>query len=178
MLRSKQIDALMAYESFYSAIEAAGMPLRYLYHPVVADFGNMGYLATDKVIAQKSDAIAGFSRATAKATVFLFANPEAAVKIYWQVDPSGKIGTNDQEAMARSLRELEGDMKAFDVANTASHKYGEINVPRFRDYMEMMVEEGAIAQPVPVDELATDQFLAAANDFDVEQVRAAALAWK
>jgi hypothetical protein len=44
--------------------------------------------------------------------------------------------------------------------------------------MEMMVEEGAIAQRVPVDELATDQFLAAANDFDVEQVRTAARAWK
>jgi NitT/TauT family transport system substrate-binding protein len=178
MLQSKQIDALMVYVSLYSAIEAAGMPLRYLYHPVVADFGNDGYFATDRVIAQKSDAIAGFSRAIAKATVFLFANPEAAVKIYWQVDPSGKIGANDQEAMARSLKELEGDMKTLDVANTASHKYGDIDIPRFRDYMEMMVEEGAIAQRVPVEELVTDQFLAAANDFDVEQVRTAARALK
>jgi NitT/TauT family transport system substrate-binding protein len=178
MLQSKQIDALMLPGPLYSAIEVAGMPLRYLYHPVFADFGNLGYFAMDKVIAQKSDAIARFSRAIAKATVFLFANPEAAVKIYWQVDPSGKIGANDQEAMARSLKELDGDMKMFDVANIASHKYGDIDMPRFRDYMEMMVEEGAIAQHVPVDELVTDQFLAAANDFDMEKVRTAALAWR
>jgi NitT/TauT family transport system substrate-binding protein len=178
MLASKQIDALMTYDSMYSTLEAAGIALRFLYHPVMANFGNLGYFASDKVIAQKSQAIAGFSRAIAKATVFLFANPEAAVKIYWQVNPSGKIGANDQEAMARSLQELQGNMKAIDVANTANHKYGEIDISRFKDYMEMMVQEGAMAQPVPVDQLVTSQFLTAANDFDVEKVRTEARTWK
>jgi NitT/TauT family transport system substrate-binding protein len=178
MLQSKRVDALMLYDSFYSAIVAAGMPLRYIYDPIIANFGNTGYFATDKIIAQKGDALARFSRSIAKATVFLFANPEAAVKIYWQVNPAGKVGSNDEEAMTRSLAELRGDMKAVDVTHSPGHKYGAIDLPDFKDYMQMMVEEGAISKPIPIDDMMAGQFIAAANDFDAAKVSVLARDWK
>jgi NitT/TauT family transport system substrate-binding protein len=178
MLRSKQIDALMLYESYYSALEAAGLSLRYIYDSAVANFGNTGYFATEKIITQKGDALAHFSRALAEATAFIFANPKAAVRIYWQMNPTAKVGADDDAAMARSLKELEGDLKAIDVANSPTHRYGEINVGAFKNFMNLMVQEGAIAKPVPIGDLVTDQFIAAANDFDADKVRAMARDWK
>jgi len=178
MLRTKQVDALMLYSSYYATLTAAGMPLRFLYHPAVADFGNNGYIATDRTIAQKRDLIGKFSRAVAKATVFIFANPEAAVKMYWQANPSGKIGASDQEAMARSLGELVNCLKDFDVANTPSGRFGDLDMDRFASYMEMMLQEGAIDKRVAIADLVTRDFLGPANDFDPDSIREAARAWK
>jgi NitT/TauT family transport system substrate-binding protein len=178
LLRDKRVDALMLYDSYYSSVEAAGMPLRYLYHPLVENFGNNGYFATEKTIEQKGDALGHFARAIAKATAFVFANPEAGVKIYWQVNPSGKIGATEAAAMARTLKDLKGDMKDFDPANNVGGKYGAPDMARFQIYMKMMLDEGAISKPVPVDDLVTDKFIPMANDFDVEKIRAMAKAWK
>lgn len=63
-------------------------------------------------------------------------------------------------------------MRTLDPAGAVSYKYADIDISSFRDNMEMMVEESAIGQPVPIDELVTSW--APANGFDVEKVRAAA----
>ena len=76
-LRSGNEEALGLYDGIYFALKRAGVKLRYLKHPTLANFGNTGLFASDETVKSKKDDLCKFGRAFAKATLFATTNPEA-----------------------------------------------------------------------------------------------------
>lgn len=176
-LDAGMVDVLALWDSVYGSYEAAGESLNYIYHPTLKDVGNGGFFASDKVIAEKADALKGFSRAIAKATVFLKANPEAAARIYWDVNVGAKQGGDEAAALKRTAIEMQFVAEAFDVEKRPNQKFGELDSDDIQANIDLLKENKLLTAEVKPEDIVTEAFVPAANDFDVEKVKSAAKSW-
>lgn len=174
-LAAGQVDALALWHSGFGALEKSGLKLNYLYHPTVAGVGNDGFFTSQKTLDSKKEALAGFSRAIAKASVFLINNPEAAIRMYWKYNPGAKIGESDADALAKGVAELRYYAQSVERQPNAYGSYDPQGVLR---YEQMFKEEGRLPEVIAVDELIDGSLLPHANDFDVAAVVEQARNWK
>src|SRR5882762_3327981 len=92
LLRTKQIDALSQFDTQYALIENAGLKLRILDKRLIERFPSNGFIALEDTIQTRAKELTGFARAYAKGTIFTIANPEAAVRILYEVFPFATDG--------------------------------------------------------------------------------------
>ncbi|MDN5927164.1 MAG: ABC transporter substrate-binding protein [Hyphomicrobiales bacterium] len=177
-LQSGQVDALGLWDAVYATYEAAGTHLRYIYHPTLKNVGNGGFFASAQALANKADALKGFSRAISEATEFLKANPEAAAKIYWEVNPAAKQGDDEAQALKRTEIEMHFVAEAFDVQNRPDHQYGELSDKDVQANIDILKEAGLLKSEVAPDDIVTRDFVPAANDFDRKKIDDFAKSWK
>lgn len=119
-LMSGKIDALATFSGARARMEGAGYRFKQL---PPAGFEDKMYsynlYATDDFIAANPDVIEKIGRATAKATVFMKANPEAAVRIFWKQYPErAPKNQNDPKELEKDLAILKAqmyDMKADEL---------------------------------------------------------------
>jgi NitT/TauT family transport system substrate-binding protein len=138
--------------------------------PILDGIPNVGFAALPSTIETKSDILARFSRAIVKAAVFVRADPQAAARIFLQV--SGQKVTSDLLARTtRNVTLLEGELPAADPAN---RRIGLVSPSGLQRYSTYLVQYGFMRQPVPGNAIATDRFIAYANDFDRAPVEALA----
>ena len=174
-LSAKQVDAVSLWHSAYGALEKSGMKLNYIAHPTVAGVGNDGFFTSQQTLATKKDALAGFSRAIAKASVFLAVNPEAAIRMYWKYNPGAKVGDNDADALAKGVTELRYYAESVKRQPKA---YGSYDLQGVQRYQQVFKDEGRLPEVIPADQLIDSSLLPRANDFDIAAVEAQARNWK
>lgn len=177
-LRTDKVQALGLWSNAYYAMERAGHELRYFRHPTLADFGNVALIASDKGLTERRRELCGFSRAVAKASLFVVENPEAALRMYWVAVPSAKLGANDAEAVRNGMREILPQAKDLDVGFPPSAKFGVFDRAAFGNYMELLKEYGLANQVPPIGDVVTDALVNCMNDFDSAAVRKLARGWK
>ena len=101
MVRSKQVDALCQFDTQYALVENAGVKLRLLEAKEIDRFPGNGFLALDDTLrTRRKDAVA-LARGYAKGTIFAINNPEAAVRILYEVFPEIKPTGKDEAAAIR-----------------------------------------------------------------------------
>ncbi len=177
-LESKQIDVLSFWDAVYADYEAIGKKLRYIQHPTIGDVGNGGFFATDKVIAEKKAALQGFNRAIAKATVFILNNPEAALKMYWEINPDGKLPGSEQEALTKGAAALRFVSHSWDISKRPVKEYGAINPKEIQAFIDLLHAEGEIKDKVDANNILTNEFTKGANDFNLAEMEQRAKNWK
>src|ERR1041385_3096794 len=90
LLRSKQVDALSQFDTQYALASNAGAKLRFLDHPEIKKFPSNGFVALEDYLkTNRKDAVA-LAHGYAMGTVFAMANPEAAIRILWEVFQIGR----------------------------------------------------------------------------------------
>src|SRR5437868_10022634 len=108
LLRSHQVDALSQFDTQYALTENAGAKLRMLDTKDIARFPSNGFIALeDRLANNRAEAIA-LVQGYAKGSVFAIANPEAAVRIVWEVFPQTKAtGKRDADALRDDVQTQE-----------------------------------------------------------------------
>jgi len=140
----------------------AGTKLRILRHPTLADVANAGYAAAPSIIASKEDALQRFSRAIVKASLLVRYNPAAAARALLTAD--GKpFGDPDVRRKTAELTFWEDDLPAADPNNK---RIGAISMTGMQAYIQLLKDAGLTKTAIPVSQVATDRFIAFANDFD------------
>ena len=66
----------------------------------------------------------------------------------------------------------------FTLAKKSDKRYGIQEMDKLQQKHDMYREDRVISARVNAGDIATDAFVAQANDFDAEKVRALARAWK
>jgi len=99
MLRSKHVDALSQFDTQYAMVENAGVRLRMLDTKEIDRYPANGFLALDETLKNRRQDAVALAKGYAMGTVFAIANPEAAVRILYEVFPQTKP-TGKDEAMA------------------------------------------------------------------------------
>ena len=86
-----RVDAMAYWDGGIARVELAGFPLRYLPNTpgMQSLFGN-SYAVRKSELAKNKDVLARYFRAMAKSTVFAHTNPEASVRLAWEVFPETK----------------------------------------------------------------------------------------
>jgi NitT/TauT family transport system substrate-binding protein len=180
-LRSKQVDAFGFWEAAYGGFEAAGEEFRFFRHPKLDRGGSGGYFAADATVQNRSAELAGFGRAAAKAAAFIFANPEAAVRLYWLANPAARQAGDDKAAVARSLVELRHTLDCVAIPQPAGGGrpvFGKIDYADLQRFIDLYSKELAIAAPPTAKDIATDALTAKINQFDLAAVQKQARDWK
>jgi len=179
MLRANQIDALSQFDTQYALVENFGVKLRRLSHPEIEKFPSNGFLALEETLASKRKEAVALAKGYAMGTIFALNNPEAAIRIMWEVWPQTKaVGKDEATALKHDISTLMARAPAWKLESAGAKKWGENLVPNYQSYLDWLFEQGIVKQKVNAAEFLTDDLLGDVNSFDANAVIAAAKGWK
>ncbi len=179
MVRNRQVDALSQFDTQYALVENAGVRVRYLDRRDIERFPGNGFLASEESLRTRQKELVGLARAYAKGTIFTIANPEAAVRIVYEVFPQTKpTGKDEATAVREDLKVLEARMPHYRLEPAGVKRWGENSEVNYRDYVDFLVKWGVITQKVPTSDLITNDMIEEVNRMDAGKIAAEAKAYR
>jgi len=180
-LKNKQADAYSAFDTAYVLVENAGVGLRDLPNTDVSKFPSSGMYALEENISGKRPQLVALGRAFAMGQIFAMANPEAAVRILWEIFPQTKpTGIDEATALANEVKLLEARAKSWslDADNMGVKRWGESVGANYQAYYDWLLQQNVIKQKLDAKEAFTNELIDDINKFDVAEVTALAKAYQ
>jgi NitT/TauT family transport system substrate-binding protein len=179
LIRSGQVQALSLYDTQYALVESAGQPVRLLDSGPVARFPSNGFFALDETVKKDRARAVALTKGYAMGTVFAVANPEAAVKILYEVYPQTKpSGKTDEQALRDDVKTLLARAEHWKLEAGGVKRWGESSIKDFDAYEDFLLRWKVIQQKVPVTDVVSNELIDEVNRFDAAEVAAEARAWK
>ena len=176
-LKNGQISALLGVAPAWAVWDAAGYAFTALPTPKIFEqlIGSGVAVARQSLKdPAKRDALMRFFRTWAKSTVFVNANPEAAMRVNFESFPLAKPrNLSDADALKQGVRAQAIVLQ--DYGSNVDGKWGAYHPTAFRRYVDYLGLSEKIAD---VDALWTNDLTAGINDFDAEAVRRKAATYK
>ena len=179
LLRGNQVDALSQFDTQYALVENAGMPLRLLDTKPIDRFPSNGLVALEQTLAKDRAQAAALAKGYAMGTVFAIANPEAAVRILYEVFPQTRpTGKDEATALADDVKTLEARARHWRLESGGVERWGESSAANYDSYEDFLLRWGVIKEKVPVADLITNDLIAEVNQFDPAAITAVAKGYK
>jgi NitT/TauT family transport system substrate-binding protein len=179
MVRGGQVDALSQFDTQYAMVENAGVKLRLLDTSAIDRFPSNGFLALEETLRSRRKEAVALARSYAKGTVFAIANPEAAIRILWEVYPATKpTGKDEATALRDDSKVLQARAQNWRLEKAGVKRWGENSETNYGAYAGFMLKTGIIKQAVTVPELITNELIDEINRFDPEKIAAEARAYR
>ncbi len=171
-LKSGEIDAFLAWPGLWASYRNAGYDFELL--PEAdwqSDYYGIGLAATDDYIAEQPEVLERVSRAIARSSVWLMddANADEAVRLFWETYPERAPlpGDDEDEALAKDRAILDATRDVMGITSfEPDHLWGGQDADRWDAQMGFDLEYGLISKDLDTSLFFTDEFNAAANDFD------------
>lgn len=175
-LQNGDVDAIAHWDTVYADMESTGAELRYLESDVADELGfQVVYTARADWLSENEDVAEGMARAANKAYVFAEENPEAAVRACWKAFPTlVPTGVDEETAVANAVTSFEARLPA---SGPVDGVYGNSTDAGIEAFLGLQVDAGAVQPGMSPDDVWTDKYVLAAQDFDVDEVRAYAADW-
>jgi NitT/TauT family transport system substrate-binding protein len=181
LLRGGQVDALSQFDTQYALTENAGAKLRFLdqANAAIARFPSNGFVALEATLQTKRAEAIALAQGYAKGTVFAIANPEAAIRILWEVYPFTKAtGKDEATAMRDDLVTLKARMKNWRFEPVGVTKWGENSEANYTAYVDFLVQNGVLKEKIATGDLITNELIDEINKFDAGAIAAQAKSYK
>jgi len=179
MVRGSQVDALSQFDTQYAMIENAGVKLRLLDTRAIDRFPSNGFLALEETLRSRRREAVALARSYAKGTVFAIANPEAAIRILWEVFPATKpTGKDEATALRDDTKVLQARAQNWRLEKAGVKRWGENSEANYGAYADFMLKTGIIKQAVTAQELVTNELIDEINRFDPEKIATEARAYR
>jgi NitT/TauT family transport system substrate-binding protein len=179
MVRSKQVDALSQFDTQYALVENAGVKLRLLDTTAIDRYPSNGFLALEETLRTRRKEAIGLARAYAKGTIFTITNPEAAVRIFYEVFPAQKpTGKDEATAVRDEIKVLQARIPKWKLERGGVKHWGENSEKNYAEYADFLLKWGVIKQKVDVQDLITNELIDDINKFDQSKIAAEAKAYK
>jgi NitT/TauT family transport system substrate-binding protein len=121
----------------------------------------------------------GLTRSYAKGTIFAMANPEAAIRILWEVYPATKpTGKDEATALRDDSKVLQARAQNWRLEKAGVKRWGESSEANYGAYADFMLRTGIIKQAVTAQDLVTNELIEDINKFDPEKIAAEARAYR
>jgi len=177
------VQALAIWDAEFVRIGIAGFELRTLPNLPSADllFGN-SYAVNREIFAKNKERYARTFRAIAKGQIFTATNPEAAIRLHWDLFPETKPkGKSEDQALAEMMKLLAGRRdKWFPIVSSKDQRMGACSdeqwaaAVRFIGRLNPRIQE----QIKDVSRLYSNDILDEANRFDRARLEAEAKAFR
>jgi NitT/TauT family transport system substrate-binding protein len=179
LLRSNQVDALSQFDTQYALTENAGAKLRMLDTKDIARFPSNGLIALEDRLANNRAEAVALAQGYAKGTAFAIANPEAAIRILWEVYPQTKAtGKDEATAMRDDVKTLEARAKSWRLEPNGVKKWGDNSVENYTAYIDFLVKNGVLKEKAATTDLITNDLIGDINKFDQGEIEKMAKGWK
>jgi NitT/TauT family transport system substrate-binding protein len=179
MVRTKQVDALSQFDAQYALVENAGINLRMLNAREIEHFPGNGFFALEETLrTQRKDAIA-LARGYAKGTIFAINNPEAAVRILYEVFPQVKpTGKDEATAVRDDIKVLQARIPNWKLEKGGVKLWGESSEANYGEYLDFLLKWGVIKEKIAARDLITNELIDDINRFDSNKVATDAKAYR
>src|SRR4029077_8975618 len=179
LVNSKQVDALSQFDTQYALTSNAGAKLRLLDHPETKKFPSNGFFALEDYLkTNRKDAVA-LARGYAKGTVFAIANPEAAIRILWEIYPQTKsTGKDEATALRDDLITLEARARNWRYEQVDGKRWGDNVEANYQAYLDWLLEQGIIKTKTDAKDIVSNELLGDAINFDEKALIEEAKAYK
>ena len=179
LLRTGQVDALSQFDTQYAMVENAGVKLRLLPTREIERFPSNGFVALEQTLQSKRKQAIAVAQGYAKGTLFIIANPPAAIRILWDVYPQTKpTGKDEATALGDDVKVLEARIQNWKLEKGGVSKWGESSERNYAAYVDFLQKWGIIKEKVPARDLITNDLIAEINAFDPKKIIAEAKAYK
>ena len=179
LLRSGQVAALSLYDTQYALVDSAGVALRMLDSGPVARFPSNGFFALEETLRKDRAQALELVRGYAMGTVFALANPEAAVKIVFEVYPQTiPSGKSEEEGLKSEVKTLLARAAHWKLEAGGVKRWGESSVKDFDAYEDFLLKWKVIKEKVPATDLVTNDLIDEVNRFDAKRIAEEAKAYK
>lgn len=179
LVRKGEVDAVSQFDTGQAMLENAGIALRFLDSPETDGFPSGGLMALDETLRTQRKQAVALARGYAKGTIFLIANPEAAIRILWDVYPQAKpMGKDEAVALKDELHIIAARVPIWRLEKSGVSKWGESSEKNYSAYVDFLQKWGALKEKVPVADLVTNELIAEINNFDAAKIAAEAKAYK
>jgi NitT/TauT family transport system substrate-binding protein len=179
LLTSKQVDALSQFDTQYALVENAGVKLRYFEHPEISKFPSNGFIALGDTLKTKRRQAVALAKGYAMGTAFAMANPEAAIRILWDVYPQTRAtGKDEATALRDDIATLNARAKSWAYEKVGAKRWGDNVTENYTSYIDWLLKNGVIKQKIPVGEMVVNDLLDEINAFDAAAIVAEAKAYK
>jgi NitT/TauT family transport system substrate-binding protein len=181
LLRSGQLAALSQFDTQYALTENAGAKLRPLdqANDAIRHFPANGFVALEETLKTKREQSVALARGYAMGTVFALANPEAAIRILWEVYPFTKAtGKDEATALRDDLATLKARAANWPPEAGGVKKWGENSIENYNKYIDFLVANGVLKQKIDAKELVTNDLIDDINKFDAADIAKQAKAYK
>ena len=121
----------------------------------------------------------GLARGYAKGTIFTIANPEAAVRVLYEIFPELKpTGKDEATAIRDDTRVLQARIVNWKLEKAGVKRWGESSERNFAAYADFLLKWGIIKEKVDAKDLITNELIDEINQFDVGKIVTEAKAYK
>ncbi|QKW13801.1 ABC transporter substrate-binding protein [Verrucosispora sp. NA02020] len=170
-IRSGQVDAVSDTDTSVVGFQQAGTELKLL-DSAINDKLVIGVVAatTTSNMSGKKDALEAWARGVAKATEWMQANPEEAVKLHYRKFPETKPAGDDAAVIASGVAQVTARLQAIKAADNG--EYGSIRPDQLEYIVGYLTENGQLTKPVEVGAIYDGSLIAGVNTFDKAAVRA------
>jgi NitT/TauT family transport system substrate-binding protein len=167
LIKSKQVDAYSSFDTQFALAEIAGVSLRYLDAGGVELFPGAGILALEETLATRRAAAVAIAQSFAKGSIFAMANPEAAVRIVWEVWPHTKpTGKDEATALADEEKILAARANHWRREPVGAQRWGESVEKHYVDFLDFLYEQKVIKQRVDGRDMFSNELISEINAFD------------
>jgi len=179
LLRSHQVDALSQFDTQYALTESAGAKLRLLDTSAIARFPSNGFVTLEETLQNKRGEAAALAQGYAKGTIFTLTNPEAAIRILWEVFPQTKAtGKDETTALRDDMKTLQARARNWRLDAGGVHKWGENSEANYAAYVDFLVKNGVLKEKIAVSDLVTNDLIDDINKFNANEVATTAKNYK
>lgn len=180
MLKNHQVDALSQGDTQHAIVEnAGGIKLRLLDNRDIARFPSDGFIALEETIQGREKEAVALARGYAMGTVFALANPEAAIRILYEVWPQTRApGKDDATALRDDVRVLEARLQNLRLERSGARRWGENFEANYTAYMDFLVRSNILKERVEFRDLVTYLLIEQINRFDSGKIASEARAYR
>jgi len=176
-LRKGEVDALFIMDWTDGDASARGLKLRHLRSRLLERIRvSSCYWTIEEKFAQNTDMLARALRAIQRSLVFSFANPQAALEAMWQTHPETLPVASAREATLRhDIEVLKACLEPMRIdPQDPDPRWCAIPSDEMAAWKEFLIRSGTLRQAFDLKRLYTIALADRANEFDAEEVRAAA----
>jgi len=182
-MKSGKVDGILYWAAALASFENAGLKLTNLSGANWRTYPDYSLATLQPTIEKAPEMVTGIARGIAKATVFALANPDCARKLQWAQYPATKPSGADEATLIKwdlNTQQAQLDSLADGFKLNGGKLWGNVDPAAFERLISFMAEAKQIDRVVPAKSLivATPDFFAKVNDFDVKAIEASAHACK
>ena len=167
-VRQHAVDALVYPENLLNKLKVLGLEMRDV--PVSEKLANLpdtSLFARRETFQNDPKTLIGLARAIDKGYYFNIANPAAAVKITWKLNPAAEPkNLPPDKALDGGIFVNTERMKIWKSPQTGPGHDGMFLEPQWKDFIDFMLQQKLISQPVPLDKIYTNALIPEINKFD------------
>ncbi len=170
-LNGKSVDAMALWGDFQASLENRGLQFREITAPFMKDLLGQVVIARDDFLVEHPQVAAAFARGLAKATLFGFSNPEAAVRLHWKMYPQSRpAGTDDARVLKEAIHVFNGRFESQRVDNREDKRWGWSSAAQWQRLFNIYKDQKLIQGTIDPNDVFTSSLIDEVNRFDAQAV--------